>query len=55
PESLATQAWNAMKDDGTSNDKKFLDLTRRKVKNLRLKNNLINGVLNEWNLINNII
>ncbi|CAG8661740.1 845_t:CDS:1, partial [Paraglomus brasilianum] len=33
PESLATQAWNAMRDDGTSNDEKFLGLTRRKVKN----------------------
>src|SRR6185312_2571142 len=33
PESLATQAWNAMRNDGTSNDEKFLGLTRRKVKN----------------------
>ena len=33
PESLATQAWNAMRDDGTSNDKKFLGLTRHQVKN----------------------
>ncbi|RIB00595.1 hypothetical protein C2G38_2230594 [Gigaspora rosea] len=33
PESLATQAWNAMRDDGTSNDKKFLGLTSHEVKN----------------------
>jgi len=32
PESLATQAWNAMRNDGIS-DEKFLGLTRRKVKN----------------------
>ena len=33
PESLATQAWNAMRNDGTSDDGKFLGLTRHKVKN----------------------
>ena len=43
PESLATQAWNAMRDDGTSNDKKFLGLTRRKVKNPQTRDQF-----NQW-------
>ena len=33
PESLATRAWNSLRNDGTSNDEKFLGLTRHKVKN----------------------
>jgi len=33
PESLATQAWNAMRNDGTSDDEKFLGLTQHQVKN----------------------
>ncbi|CAJ0921721.1 7994_t:CDS:2 [Entrophospora sp. SA101] len=33
PKSLATQAWNAMRNDGIYDDEKFLGLTRHKVKN----------------------
>ncbi|CAG8581846.1 887_t:CDS:1, partial [Ambispora gerdemannii] len=43
PESLATQAWNAIRDDGTSNDKKFLGLTGRKVKNSQTRDQF-----NQW-------
>ena len=43
PESLATQAWNAMRDDGTSNDKKFLGLTTCKVKNPQTRDQF-----NQW-------
>ncbi|CAJ0914857.1 13029_t:CDS:2 [Entrophospora sp. SA101] len=33
PESLASQIWNAVRNDNTPNDKKFLGLTAREVKN----------------------
>ncbi|CAG8551287.1 14948_t:CDS:2 [Cetraspora pellucida] len=54
-ESLATQAWNAIKNNGTSDDEKFLGLTRCEMKILRLKNNLISGVLNGLNYIKTIL
>ena len=43
PESLATQAWNAMRDDGASNDEKFLGLTTCKVKNPQTRDQF-----NQW-------
>ncbi|CAG8699466.1 6023_t:CDS:1, partial [Ambispora gerdemannii] len=33
PESLATQAWNAIRNDNTPDNKKFLGLTQHKIKN----------------------
>ncbi|RHZ89947.1 hypothetical protein Glove_9g123 [Diversispora epigaea] len=36
-ESLATQAWNAMRDDSTSNDKKFLGMVGAKAPNVTIR------------------
>ncbi|CAG8538564.1 6352_t:CDS:2 [Ambispora gerdemannii] len=43
PESLATQAWNAMRNDNIPDDKKFLGLTSRKVKNPQTRDQF-----NQW-------
>ncbi|RHZ69718.1 hypothetical protein Glove_280g70 [Diversispora epigaea] len=43
PESLATQAWNAMRNDGTLDNEKLLGLTPRKVKNSQTREQF-----NQW-------
>ncbi|CAJ0878502.1 9614_t:CDS:2 [Entrophospora sp. SA101] len=37
PESLASKVWNGIRNDNISNDKKFLGLTRHKVKNAQTR------------------
>ncbi|CAJ0920890.1 13403_t:CDS:2 [Entrophospora sp. SA101] len=48
PESLAAKVWNAVRNDGTPDEEKFLGITTRKVKNLQTRDQF-----NLWR--NNII